>query len=162
MGEESWADSAYVVPIVFCFLIRNGKVLLIRRAYNPYKGETTIPGGRKKKGESLREGIRREILEETGYQLGEIAFSGILHAHREGDSKEYISHYFVCRDFAGEQRASDEGELLWVEIDRSRELPGIHPFYLYLLPYVLSNQFFETFVRIDSQNVCQYNPPYQD
>ena len=49
----------YCVPIVFCFLIRDDKILLIR-AKEPYKGEATMPGGRKRRGESCP-GLRRRI-----------------------------------------------------------------------------------------------------
>ena len=53
MSMESWEHCAYCVPIVFCFLIRDDKILLIRRAKEPYKGEATVPGGRKRRGESI-------------------------------------------------------------------------------------------------------------
>ena len=39
MSVESWEHCAYCVPIVFCFLIRDEKILLIRRAREPYKGD---------------------------------------------------------------------------------------------------------------------------
>lgn len=137
MSAESWDDYAYTALIVFCFLLKDDKILLIRRANEPYRGEITIPGGRKKKGESLREACAREMLEETGYVLKDMKFAGILHAFRDGDPMEYVSHYFVCRDFEGELRASDEGELMWVGTAESLLLPGIHPFYVALLPDVL-------------------------
>jgi len=141
MSNEPWDDYAYTALIVFCFLLRDGKILLIRRANEPYKGEITIPGGRKKRGESLKKACSRELLEETGYVLKNVEFAGILHAYRQRDSIEYLSNYFVCRDFGGELRASEEGELLWVEVERSLTLPGIHPFYVKLLPDILKGNF---------------------
>jgi 8-oxo-dGTP diphosphatase len=141
MSAEPWDDYAYTALIVFCFLIKDGKILLIRRANAPYKGEITIPGGRKKRGESLREACVREMREETGYILGETRFAGILHAYRAGDKMEYLSNYFVCRDFEGELRASEEGELLWASIDESMTLPSIHPFYARLLPDIVKRNF---------------------
>ena len=144
MSGQSWDDYAYTALIVFCFLLKDGKILLIRRANEPYKGEITVPGGRKKRGESLKEACAREMLEETGYVLKNIEFAGILHAYRQagsGDSIESLSNYFVCRDFEGELRASDEGELLWVGIEESLTLPGIHPFYVRLLPDILKGNF---------------------
>ena len=140
MSAEPWDNYAYTALIVFCFLLKDDRILLIRRANEPYKGEITIPGGRKKRGESLKEACAREMLEETGYVLKDMEFAGILHAYRDGDPMEYVSHYFVCRDFEGELRASDEGELLWVDTAESLTLPGIHPFYVALLPDVLKGK----------------------
>ena len=73
-------------------------------------------------------------------------YAGILHAYRQigskqSDSIEYLSNYFVCREFEGELKASDEGELLWVEAEESLTLPGIHPFYVKLLPDILKGNF---------------------
>jgi 8-oxo-dGTP diphosphatase len=137
MSAEPWDDYAYTALIVFCFLIRDGKILLIRRANEPYKGEITVPGGRKKRGETLRQACAREMMEETGYILRDMQFAGVLHAYREGDDMEYLSNYFICRSFDGTLRASDEGELLWVDIDASIFLSGIHPFYIRLLPDIV-------------------------
>src|SRR5271163_3761539 len=47
-------------------VIENGRVLLIRRGGEPLKGQWSIPGGTLETGETLEEGTRREMLEETG------------------------------------------------------------------------------------------------
>ena len=150
MPSESWDGYDYCVPIVFCFMIRDGEILLIRRANEPYKGQVTIPGGRKRKGESLREACAREMLEETGLVLGEMRFAGVLHAMREGSDVEYVSYYHVCEDFTGELTASDEGELLWAGLDESLSLPGIHPYYVALLPFVRRGEAFDVTMRMGS------------
>jgi 8-oxo-dGTP diphosphatase len=137
MSAEPWDDYAYTALIVFCFLMRDGKILLIRRANEPYKGQITVPGGRKKRGENLKEACAREMMEETGYILKDMQFAGVLHAYRESGGMEFLSNYFVCRSFEGEMRASDEGELLWVDIDASLFLSDIHPFYVRLLPDIV-------------------------
>jgi len=141
MSSKHWDDYAYTALIVFCFLLKDDKILLIRRANEPYKGEITVPGGRKRRGESLKEACVREMLEETGYVLKNVEFAGILHACRKDDPIEYVSNYFVCRDFEGELRDSEEGDLLWVNTKESLTLPGIHPFYVRLLPDILKDKF---------------------
>lgn len=54
-----------------CFLIYEGKTLLLKRTMtNKLHPETwSIPGGKKEQNESIREGLIREIFEETGISL---------------------------------------------------------------------------------------------
>ena len=47
-------------------LIENGRALLIRRGTEPLLGQWSIPGGALELGETLVEGVARELLEETG------------------------------------------------------------------------------------------------
>jgi 8-oxo-dGTP diphosphatase len=50
-------------------VIRDGRALLIRRGSEPLKGEWSIPGGILEVGETLKEGVARELLEETGLEV---------------------------------------------------------------------------------------------
>ncbi|MGC9060624.1 MAG: NUDIX domain-containing protein [Thermoplasmata archaeon] len=47
-------------------IIKNGKVLLIRRKNEPWKGMYALPGGFVEYGESVEEAVIREVFEETG------------------------------------------------------------------------------------------------
>lgn len=44
-------------------------VLLIRRKYDPYKGQWAIPGGMVEADESLERAVERELMEETGISV---------------------------------------------------------------------------------------------
>lgn len=44
-------------------------ILLVRRKQEPRKGQWSLPGGVVKVGESLKEAIKREILEEVSTQI---------------------------------------------------------------------------------------------
>ena len=50
-------------------LIDRGRTLLIRRGSEPLRGEWSIPGGTLEIGESLQQGVARELLEETGIEV---------------------------------------------------------------------------------------------
>ena len=50
-------------------IIDQGRTLLIRRGSEPLLGEWSIPGGTLELGESLQEGVVRELLEETGIEV---------------------------------------------------------------------------------------------
>ncbi len=50
-------------------VILDGRALLIRRGRPPLEGQWSIPGGTLELGESLAEGVARELLEETGLRV---------------------------------------------------------------------------------------------
>jgi len=50
-------------------IISDGRALLIRRGSEPLKGQWSIPGGMLELGETLIEGVRRELREETGLNV---------------------------------------------------------------------------------------------
>jgi ADP-ribose pyrophosphatase YjhB (NUDIX family) len=54
---------------VSALIVADGKVLLVRRGKDPFKGCWTLPGGGVEPGETPREAVRREVLEETGLAI---------------------------------------------------------------------------------------------
>ena len=50
-------------------VIEGGRTLLIRRGNEPLKGRWSIPGGTLEVGETLVQGVARELLEETGIEV---------------------------------------------------------------------------------------------
>lgn len=49
--------------------IHDGRALIVRRGSEPLKGEWSIPGGTLELGETLAEGVARELREETGLEV---------------------------------------------------------------------------------------------
>ncbi|MDR3363184.1 MAG: NUDIX domain-containing protein [Desulfovibrio sp.] len=156
-AEVSWSDLPYIMMIVFCFLIRDGKILLITRANEPYKGTRTIPGGKKWREESLREACIREMQEETGLTVKNLKFAGLLHVIANGDEREYISAYFTSDDCEGELASSSEGDLQWVDFTDSDAIGCIHPSYAALYPLIKDSRTpFNVVLRIDPQGNSTY------
>jgi len=50
-------------------VIHEGRALLIRRGTEPLKGQWSIPGGTLDLGETLAQGVARELREETGLEV---------------------------------------------------------------------------------------------
>ncbi|HEV7718510.1 MAG TPA: NUDIX domain-containing protein [Arsenicitalea sp.] len=86
-------------------LIRKGQVLLIQRAYEPYRGYWTLPGGRIEPGESIEQCATREVYEELGLR------TNTLHpvlVQAIGTTIKFRLAVFATQDFDGEIRQSDE------------------------------------------------------
>ncbi len=100
-------------------VVDQGRVLLVRRGTEPMKGRWSLPGGLLELGESLTEGIVREVREETGLEVEPVELIELLdRIHREGERVRY--HYviadYLCRVSGGELlAASDADDVRWVE-----------------------------------------------
>jgi mutator protein MutT len=102
-------------------VIDGTKVLLVRRANEPLKGEWSLPGGALEVGETLQQGVVREVLEETGVTVAPAGIVEILdRIVRDEESGRVRYHYvlidFVCRVTGGSPRVgSDADEVRWVD-----------------------------------------------
>ena len=65
--EREYPDSP--VLGVGAVIFNNEKVLLVKRGKEPGYGKWSIPGGAVELGETLKEGLLREVKEETGLQV---------------------------------------------------------------------------------------------
>ncbi len=100
-------------------IVADGRVLLVRRGTEPMLGHWTLPGGMLEVGESLMEGVVREVREETGLTVEPVELVELLdRIHREGERVRY--HYviadYLCRVVGGVlNAASDADAVRWVE-----------------------------------------------
>src|SRR3954465_398020 len=86
-------------------ILDGDSVLIVRRAHEPLKGEWSLPGGAVEVGETLREAIAREGLEETGLAVAGGAVVEVLDRIRRDPDGRVRFHYvlvdFVCRPAGG-------------------------------------------------------------
>jgi ADP-ribose pyrophosphatase YjhB (NUDIX family) len=111
-------------------VIDGGKALLIRRGREPLMGQWSLPGGNLELGETLEEGVARELLEETGLtvRVGELIEvfdriymedAGDVSSKAGGTKKGPRFHYvivdYLCELISGEAKAaSDVTEVAFV------------------------------------------------
>ncbi len=109
-------------------VLRDGKVLLVRRANPPYAGQWAIPGGKVQAGETLAEAVVREIFEETAIRVscGELLYH-FEHIERHDDDE--LARHYVVLDFAAHylsgtvQAADDALEARWLSMDELSQWP---------------------------------------
>ena len=100
-------------------IIRDGKVLVVRRARKPALNLYTMPGGVVEAGETLFEAVAREVREETALEIEPVALAG----HREAvmrDAQGRVERHFVILCFAARWRAGEP--VLNEELDDARWL----------------------------------------
>jgi 8-oxo-dGTP diphosphatase len=95
------------------------RVLLVLRGGVPMQGEWSLPGGVLETGETIIEGMKREILEETGVRVEPVQFAGVYDRILRDQSGRAQYHYVlvdhVCKVVAGALKAgSDVVDVRWV------------------------------------------------
>jgi 8-oxo-dGTP diphosphatase len=100
----------------------DGRVLLVKRGTEPMLGHWSLPGGLLELGETLVEGVKREVFEETGLIVEPEAIVEAvdrIYRHSDGEKSRIRYHYVVldfwCRTLGGELRpSSDAADVAWV------------------------------------------------
>src|SRR5437660_3397619 len=100
-------------------VIDQGRTLLIRRGSEPLLGEWSIPGGTLELGESLQEGVVRELLEETGIEVRVLDLievfdrvfpeDGAIGAEAKRKPRfHFVIADYLCERLGGEPRAGSD------------------------------------------------------
>jgi 8-oxo-dGTP diphosphatase len=95
-------------------VVRGDRALIVKRMYEPRKGEWSLPGGMLHLGESLADAARREVMEETGLDVHpEAIIETFDRVHRDPDGRihyHFVIVDFVCRSLEGEAVAGSDAE----------------------------------------------------
>jgi 8-oxo-dGTP diphosphatase len=99
-------------------VISDGRALLIRRGAPPLEGRWSIPGGMLETGETLLEGVRRELAEETGMEVRVVELIEVferISLDAAGKTKyHFVVLDYLCEAVAGNARAgSDVTDVAW-------------------------------------------------
>jgi ADP-ribose pyrophosphatase YjhB (NUDIX family) len=100
---------------------------MAQRGKEPLKGWWSLPGGALELGESLADGVKREVREETGLEIRPLGvleiFERIMRDASGAPEYHYVLIDYVCRITGGELCAGDD--VCAVEWVRRRDLPNL-------------------------------------
>jgi 8-oxo-dGTP diphosphatase len=116
-------------------IIEGGRALLIRRGSEPLRGEWSIPGGTLELGESLQEGVARELREETGLEVRVLEVIEVFDRifldedsqsleRKAGPRFHFVIVDYLCERMGGEPCAG--GDVTDVAFAREDELGQYH------------------------------------
>lgn len=94
-----------------CMIYDGDNVLVQNKQDSSWRG-VCFPGGHVEKGESFVDSAIREIYEETGLTISDVRLCGIKQWVGE---YRYIVLFYKTDKFSGELKASDEGEVFWID-----------------------------------------------
>src|SRR5438270_397973 len=115
--DRSYPARPYLA--VSAAIVRDGRILVVRRARPPAHGLYTLPGGVVEAGEELAQALLREVAEETGMCIAPVALAGFREAIMR-DAAGRVERHFVILCFAarwqsGEPHLNEElSEARWI------------------------------------------------
>jgi 8-oxo-dGTP diphosphatase len=100
-------------------VIHNDRALLIRRGSEPLRGQWSIPGGTLELGETLQQGVARELLEETGLEVKVLDLIEVFDriftepgsdsaSEQKGPRFHFVIVDYLCECLSGEARAGSD------------------------------------------------------
>ena len=115
---RKYPDRPYVG--IGAVIVHEGRVVLVKRRFEPLAGQWSIPGGAVEAGETLEACITREMAEETGFfvQVGPVI--EVLDRITRDDEGRILYHFvlidYLCWPIGGElQAGSDVAEAVLAE-----------------------------------------------
>jgi len=139
-NDSRWYPQ-YPMIGVHALIVKDGCVLLVKRAKEPNKGMWGIPGGRLELGETYSEAAKRELLEECSIEI-EIerlldVTDYILRDEQQRIKYHFVLLYLLARHQKGTVKAqSDAADARWVPTEKIGKF-DTHPHLKVLLEKVM-------------------------
>lgn len=112
-------------PCAGALIVQDGRVLLVKRGVEPFKGYWDIPGGFLEAGEHPLDGMLREVREELGLEVRVKQLLGVYvdrYAIENGNEIFTLNHYYIVEPVSSELRAADDvSEFRWFALNELTE-----------------------------------------
>jgi 8-oxo-dGTP diphosphatase len=136
-----------------CFIVKDGRILLIHKKRGLGAGKINGPGGKIEPGETALESAIRETQEEIGVTPLEIEERGVLH-FQFTDGYSLHCTVFLARDFAGSLIETEEAVPIWFPTD-AIPFGEMWEDDRHWLPQVLAGQRFQAWFLFDGDRMLE-------
>lgn len=116
LSEVDWANWQADDVATLVYVIRDERMLLMRKLRGLGAGKINAPGGKLDPGETLEQCARRETHEELRIRVGELDYCGD-NRFQFTDGYKLHAHVFRATDFSGEPSATEEAIPHWFDLD---------------------------------------------
>jgi 8-oxo-dGTP diphosphatase len=123
-GADATAGRWLTIPRTLCFITHGDDILLLKRGDHKriYPGRYNGVGGHIERGEDPLSGAIREMREETGLDITQARFRGVIHVDA-GETAGIMVFVFSAEATSRAFTDSDEGTLEWIPRDQINTLP---------------------------------------
>ena len=105
------------IPATLCYIEKDNKILMLHRVKKKkdmHKGKWNGLGGKLEFGESPRDCAIREIKEESGLDVLEMKYIGMITFPNFDNENDWHAYLYHVTDIEGELIDSPEGDLKWI------------------------------------------------
>ena len=140
---------------VRCYLIKENEVVVTKyKKGNKKEGYYDIPGGKIEEGESPKQTAIREMKEETGIEIQNLKYKGIMTI--EYPDRLFIFDTFITKEYEGEPQEFEENTSEWIDIDellkKEKILSNIILLDKFLIKGLIDdNRNFNLHIKVDEQ-----------
>lgn len=140
---------------VRCYLIKDNEVVVTKyKKGNKKEGYYDIPGGKIEEGESPKQTAIREMKEETGIEIQNLKYKGIMTI--EYLDRLFIFDTFITKEYEGEPQEFEENTSEWIDIDellkKEKLLSNIILLDKFLIKGLIDdNRNFNLHIKVDEQ-----------
>ena len=154
ISDVDWKRWTAVDPATLVFVIRQGRILLIRKKRGLGAGKVNGPGGRIEPGELPEAGAARELREELGVRAGQLIRLGD-HRFQFIDGYSTYVHVYRTSEVEGTPVETEEASPIWCDVD-AIPFDEMWEDDRYWLPLVLKGQRFSGYWIFDGETMLDY------
>ncbi len=153
--QNKSTEQAKIKQTTLCYIEKDNCYLMLHRnkkENDPNKNKWIAVGGKFEAGESPEDCMRREVLEETGLKVLSWRYGGIV-TFLSNIWETEMMHLFVCKEWEGNLKPCDEGQLEWIPKEDLLSLPMWAGDRIFLKLLQTDAPFFSLKLRYENENL---------